>query len=82
MAHMVLVAQTTKHVAKEPPHDVCSRIEFDLEAHGSGVEVFLIPGDVGQGGSQVRDHPIQLDQLGLLCPIGMERWEIRHVGRT
>lgn len=79
---MVLVAQTAKHIAKEPPHGVYSSIELDLEAHGSGVQDLLIPGDIGQGGTQICDHSIQLHQLGLLCPIGMKRREVRHVGCT
>ena len=82
MAHTVLVAQTAKHIAEEAPHDVYSSIELDLEAHGSGVQDLLVPGDIGQGGAQVCDHPIQLHQLGLLCPVAMERWEVCHVRRT
>lgn len=82
MAHVVLVAQPTKHIAEEPTHDVCSSIELAVEALGTGVQDPLIPGDVAQEDTQIRDHPIQLYQLGLLSPIGMERREICHVGPT
>lgn len=82
MAHVILVAQPAKHVAEEPTHGVYSGIELAVEAHSIGVQGPLIPGDIAQGGTQVCDHPIQLHQLGLLCPVGMERREICHVGPT
>lgn len=82
MAHVVLVAQPTKHIAEEPTHDVCSSIELAVEALGIGVQDSLIPGDVAQEDTEIRDHPIQLHQLGLLSSIGVERREICHVGPT
>lgn len=82
MAHVVLVAQPAKHIAEEPTHDVYSSIELAVEALGIGVQDPLIPGDVAQEDTQICDHPIQLHQLGLLSPIGMERREICHVGPT
>lgn len=53
-----------------------------METEGVGIQEFLVPGDVAQGSAKVRNDAVQLHQLGLLCAIGVEGWEVRHVGGT
>lgn len=80
MAHVVLAAQAAEHVAEQAPQDISRGVQLAVQAMGVGVEDLLVPGDVAQGGAQVRDDAIQLHQPGLLRAVGVEGREVGHVG--
>lgn len=82
MGHVVLAAQAAEHITEEAPHGVCGGIQLAVEAEGVGIEDLLVPCDVAQGGAKVRDDAVQLHQPGLFCAIGVEGWEVCHIGAT